>query len=226
MTGRTILITGDSDGVGAAVADRLARSGENVVVIGRSPEKTAAVAAATVKAYGTARLENILFIWEPHRRCHAAGISTAAFHPGNVASNFASEANSRIMALAYRTPVRYLAMVGLERGAGPETLGSQPGHDAIEERAMTETVDAGPRQISRRARVGPCRGTVRDRRRPPTPSGARRFGHRPRQHQGPRETRSWSEILDEGADGGCAVLDRQHRDGTRNCVTATHEAER
>ncbi|BBZ63679.1 hypothetical protein MMON_49800 [Mycolicibacterium monacense] len=46
MAGRTIVITGASDGVGAAAAKRLSRSGENVVVVGRSPQKTAAVADA------------------------------------------------------------------------------------------------------------------------------------------------------------------------------------
>jgi len=45
MTRRTIVITGASDGIGAAAARRLRRSGENVVVVGRSESKTAAVAA-------------------------------------------------------------------------------------------------------------------------------------------------------------------------------------
>src|SRR6516162_6506351 len=45
MTQRTIVITGASDGIGAAAARRLRRSGENVVVVGRSESKTAAVAA-------------------------------------------------------------------------------------------------------------------------------------------------------------------------------------
>lgn len=45
MTGRTIVITGASDGIGAAAARRLRRGGENVVVVGRSESKTAAVAA-------------------------------------------------------------------------------------------------------------------------------------------------------------------------------------
>ncbi|MBW0013529.1 SDR family NAD(P)-dependent oxidoreductase [Mycobacterium sp.] len=45
MTRRTIVITGASDGIGAAAARRLRRSGENVVVVGRSQSKTAAVAA-------------------------------------------------------------------------------------------------------------------------------------------------------------------------------------
>ncbi|ORV82243.1 short-chain dehydrogenase [Mycobacterium interjectum] len=45
MGRRTIVITGASDGVGAAAARRLHRGGGNVVVVGRSHSKTAAVAA-------------------------------------------------------------------------------------------------------------------------------------------------------------------------------------
>ena len=45
MTRRTIVITGASDGIGAAAARRLRRGGENIVVVGRSETKAAAVAA-------------------------------------------------------------------------------------------------------------------------------------------------------------------------------------
>jgi len=45
MAGRTVIITGASDGIGAAAAARLSRSGENVVVVGRSEPKTTAVGA-------------------------------------------------------------------------------------------------------------------------------------------------------------------------------------
>jgi NAD(P)-dependent dehydrogenase (short-subunit alcohol dehydrogenase family) len=41
---RTIVITGASDGIGAAAAGRLRERGENVVVVGRSEAKTTAVA--------------------------------------------------------------------------------------------------------------------------------------------------------------------------------------
>jgi NAD(P)-dependent dehydrogenase (short-subunit alcohol dehydrogenase family) len=44
MTARTIVITGASDGIGAAAARRLSQSGEKVVVVGRSESKTIAVA--------------------------------------------------------------------------------------------------------------------------------------------------------------------------------------
>lgn len=45
-TPRTIVLTGASDGIGAAAARSLAAAGHEVVVVGRSPEKTAAVAEA------------------------------------------------------------------------------------------------------------------------------------------------------------------------------------
>jgi NAD(P)-dependent dehydrogenase (short-subunit alcohol dehydrogenase family) len=45
MTHRTIVITGASDGIGAAAARRLRGRGEHVVVVGRSESKAAAVAA-------------------------------------------------------------------------------------------------------------------------------------------------------------------------------------
>lgn len=59
------------------------------------------------KAYGNSKLENILFTKELHNRYHARGISTAAFHPGNVASNFAANSTSP-MRIAYHTPLKYL----------------------------------------------------------------------------------------------------------------------
>ena len=223
MTGRTIVITGASDGLGAAAAKRLSRSGENVVVVGRSPQKTKAVATelgadfiladfaelaqvralaeellarypridvlannaggfmgerevtvdghektfqvnhlapfllttvlldrliesqASVlntssmgnrlfghvniddlnaergyrarKAYGDAKLENILFTKELDRRYHAAGISTAAFHPGSVASNFGSESGSRMIRMVYHTPLKHLSLNSPEKGS-------------------------------------------------------------------------------------------------------------
>ncbi|MFQ1000634.1 SDR family NAD(P)-dependent oxidoreductase [Modestobacter sp. SSW1-42] len=43
--GPVVVVTGASDGIGAAAARRLHRAGAQVVVVGRSPEKTAAVAA-------------------------------------------------------------------------------------------------------------------------------------------------------------------------------------
>jgi len=212
MTARTIIITGASDGIGAAAARTLAQAGEKVVIVGRSAEKTAAVAGelgadyfvcdfadlaqvralatdllqrypridvlannaggimgareTTVdghektfqvnhlapflltmlladrlaasqarvintssaanslfgkidlddldaehkysanKAYGDAKLANILFTQELHRRYNEAGISTAAFHPGVVATSFSTASTS---------PMRFIYQSALKR---------------------------------------------------------------------------------------------------------------
>ncbi|HBF86427.1 MAG TPA: short-chain dehydrogenase [Clostridiales bacterium] len=45
MDGKTIVITGASDGIGAAAARELKRRGENVVICGRNREKTERIAA-------------------------------------------------------------------------------------------------------------------------------------------------------------------------------------
>lgn len=221
MTGRTIVITGASDGIGAAAAKRLIRSGENVVVVGRSPQKTAAVAEplgadfytadfaelgqvrelaarlldaypridvlannaggtfdgpvrtvdgfektfqinhlapflltnlllerlvearasvlntssqgnlfSTVDfddldavqrrggamAYPPSKLANILFTKELHRRYHPSGISTAAFHPGSVASNFSESSSNPLFKVVYRTPLRF-GLINSEQGS-------------------------------------------------------------------------------------------------------------
>lgn len=237
MSQRTIIITGASDGIGAAAARKLSMDGENVVIVGRSPEKTASVAAelgvnffvadfarldevrglaaelrerypridvlannaggimgtrqltvdghektfqvnhlapfllttllidrlsessATVvntssaansvfgrfdlddldaersyspnRAYGNAKLANILFTRELHHRFHDQGISTAAFHPGVVATGFAAGSTS-IMRLIYRTPLKRF-LLPPEQGADTLTwlATATPGSDWI-----------------------------------------------------------------------------------------------
>ncbi|WP_436535919.1 SDR family NAD(P)-dependent oxidoreductase [Actinoplanes sp. HUAS TT8] len=219
---KTIIITGASDGIGAAGARQLHADGHTVVVVGRSPQKTRAVAdelgaqsfladftrfddvrrlagellqacpridvlvnnaggvfgdrARTVdgfektlqvnhlspflltnlllerlvtgrasviqtssvgsklfghidlddlnndrkyspnKAYGDAKLMNILFSRELHRRFHGQGLSAAAFHPGMIATSFASDTTSA-MRFVYGSGLRRLFMAGPEKGA-------------------------------------------------------------------------------------------------------------
>ena len=214
---KTIVITGASDGIGAAGARQLHQKGHTVVIVGRSPEKTRAVARelgvdhvvadfsrlddvralaeklqarhphidvlannaggvfgaktmttdgfeqtlqvnhlapflltnllhttlvasrATViqtasvaarlfgrldvgdlnndrrytpnKAYGDAKLANILFTRELHNRSHAVGINAVAFHPGFIRSGFAGATSSNAMKLIYQNPlvIRFLS---------------------------------------------------------------------------------------------------------------------
>jgi NAD(P)-dependent dehydrogenase (short-subunit alcohol dehydrogenase family) len=51
---RVVVVTGASDGIGAAAARLLARRGDSVVVVGRSPGKTRAIAAETGAEYHVA----------------------------------------------------------------------------------------------------------------------------------------------------------------------------
>lgn len=67
------------------------------------------------KAYGDAKLENILFTRELHRRYHADGITSVAFHPGNVRTNFAADSNS-LMRFVYHSPLKNLALISADRG--------------------------------------------------------------------------------------------------------------
>jgi NAD(P)-dependent dehydrogenase (short-subunit alcohol dehydrogenase family) len=222
MVNRRIVITGASDGIGAAAARQLSADGDDVVIVGRSPDKTAAVASelgadffvadfaalAQVRrlatelldkydridvlannaggimgstertvdgfektfqvnhlapflltnllldrltashgvvlntssnasrgsradfndldavqnqhnlfAYPSAKLANILFTKELHRRYHSGGISTAALHPGPVATNFSADAGNPLFGLVYRTPLRRIFLRTPEQGA-------------------------------------------------------------------------------------------------------------
>ncbi|MFJ6392388.1 hypothetical protein ACIQJT_32820 [Streptomyces sp. NPDC091972] len=47
--------------------------------------------------YGIAKLENILFTGELHRRYQAQGLSAAAFQPGDVTSSFGAGSESRLI---------------------------------------------------------------------------------------------------------------------------------
>ncbi len=83
------------------------------------------------RAYGNAKLANILFTAELHHRYHAAGVSTAAFHPGVVATNFAAETGSPFR-FAYRS---FLNRFMLTPEQGADTLvwlaTATPGQDWV-----------------------------------------------------------------------------------------------
>ncbi|MEC5181461.1 SDR family NAD(P)-dependent oxidoreductase [Arthrobacter sp. CG_A4] len=91
----------------------------------------AAKSYSTNRAYGTAKLANILFTSELNNRYAADGVSTAAFHPGVVATNFAAESTSP-MRHAYKT---FLSRFLLSPEQGADTLvwlaTATPGEDWI-----------------------------------------------------------------------------------------------
>lgn len=69
------------------------------------------------KAYGNAKLANILFTKELDKRYGKKGISAVSFHPGLVATNFA-QGSSSFLSFAYRTPLRRLfGLISPEKGA-------------------------------------------------------------------------------------------------------------
>jgi NAD(P)-dependent dehydrogenase (short-subunit alcohol dehydrogenase family) len=69
-----------------------------------------------MRAYGTTKLENILFTVELDRRYAADGLAAAAFHPGVVASNFAAEMGG-LSRLVYRNPLSRYLLTSSDKGA-------------------------------------------------------------------------------------------------------------
>jgi len=85
-----------------------------------------------VRAYNAAKLEDILFTRELHRRYHAQGISAAAFYPGNVASSFGTKSDSRLIKFITTNPVtRRVLLTTPDKGAGQLVwlAEGQPGTD-------------------------------------------------------------------------------------------------
>lgn len=69
------------------------------------------------KAYGDAKLANVLFAKSLHTRFHTDGLSAVAFHPGTVRTNFAADSSS-LMRLVYRSFLGRLILTGVEEGGG------------------------------------------------------------------------------------------------------------
>lgn len=80
------------------------------------------------RAYGNAKLANILFTKGLNTRFGKYGVTTAAFHPGNVATSFAADSTSPLRFL-YKTFLKKFFLISPEKGA--DTLvwlaTSQPG---------------------------------------------------------------------------------------------------
>jgi NAD(P)-dependent dehydrogenase (short-subunit alcohol dehydrogenase family) len=72
------------------------------------------------KAYGDAKLANILFTKELQRRYGNQGIAAACFHPGNVATGFASDTSSWMRHIVHNPIGRRLMLITADKGA--ETL--------------------------------------------------------------------------------------------------------
>lgn len=70
---------------------------------------------APFRAYGQAKLEDVLFTRELHRR-YGESLSAVAFEPGVVRSNFASE-STRFVRFCYHSPLRYLFTIPPEKSA-------------------------------------------------------------------------------------------------------------
>ncbi len=68
-------------------------------------------------AYGNSKLANILFARELHRRCHDQGLSSAAYHPGLVASHFASDSRSPLRLIYRSRHNKLLGFVSSDEGA-------------------------------------------------------------------------------------------------------------
>jgi len=111
-------------------ASRAARVvGKGVVEELEELEQTKA-SSPLLASYAYAKFFNILFTQELHRRFGASGISSAAFHPGVVASNFAKSMGFSIWGLAFN-PLTRLFMSTPEKGAAQLVwlATSTPGQD-------------------------------------------------------------------------------------------------
>lgn len=67
------------------------------------------------KAYGDAKLANVLFTKSLHTKFHPDGLSAVAFHPGTVQTNFASDSSS-IMRVLYRSFLGKLLLTSTDEG--------------------------------------------------------------------------------------------------------------
>ena len=140
-----------------------------------------------VRAYTAAKLENVLFTTELHRRHHADGLSAASFCPGNVATNFASDTTNPVMRLVHflgtSSPLfRRLMLSAPEQGAdqimwlaeGTPGTDWRSGAYYYRRRVSTPRNCSGNDCPTRYDRPGWVRRTVRTRASPGVPESCRR----------------------------------------------------
>lgn len=106
---------------------------------------------APMRAYGDAKLANILFARGLHARYHSTGINAVAFDPGNVRTGFGAENNDVLTRLLYRTPLSRLALISPEKGGANLAffLTGTPGVDWESGRFYTRQKPATPRQTNK-----------------------------------------------------------------------------
>jgi NAD(P)-dependent dehydrogenase (short-subunit alcohol dehydrogenase family) len=108
---------------------------------------------APMRAYGDAKLANILFAVGLDRRYGQRGIKAAAFDPGNVRTGFGAENNDLLTRLMYRTPLSKLALISPEKGGSNLAffLAGKPGVDWESGRFYAQTKLASKRQTNPQA---------------------------------------------------------------------------
>lgn len=107
---------------------------------------------APMRAYGDAKLANILFARGLDTRYADSGINAAAFEPGNVRTNFGADSNELLTRVLYRTPLSRLALASPRTGGShlAHFLTSRPGIDWGHGAFYTRTKPASPRQTNKR----------------------------------------------------------------------------
>ncbi len=106
-----------------------------------------------LRAYGDAKLANILFALGLDRHHRSQGVVAAAFDPGNVRTGFGAENNDFLTRLLYRTPLSKLALIPPEKGGSNLAffLTGTPGVDWHAGRFYAQTKVASRRQTNKQA---------------------------------------------------------------------------
>jgi NAD(P)-dependent dehydrogenase (short-subunit alcohol dehydrogenase family) len=98
----------------SSAAHRVSRltTADALVLGGRQDERR----YVPFRAYADAKLANLLFTRELHRRYHRAGLASAAVHPGGVATSFAGTSHD-LFGWFYRSPLGQRVLRTPEQGA-------------------------------------------------------------------------------------------------------------